>query len=84
MSNFPMPNNCAIREFTADHVSVGRCCHGLAEGDVCPRHGDVSDAMELYRSYGSLTSEWTEKAGWRERRGAMEVRVFTLAKPERP
>ena len=34
------PNNCAIRERTAEGVSVGRCWFYLKDG-ICPRHGDV-------------------------------------------
>lgn len=35
------PNNCAIRERTADGDSVGPCCFHLAHGTTCPRHGIV-------------------------------------------
>lgn len=56
MSRFPSPHNCAIREMTGDGVSVGRCMF-FAPGDVCPRHGDVSAAMKLYRERGKLTDE---------------------------
>ena len=35
------PNNCAIRERTADGVSVGPCTFHLENGTTCPRHGNV-------------------------------------------
>ncbi len=56
MSNHLSPNNCPIREHTADGVNVGRCFFHCPN-DVCPRHGDVSEALELYRTTGSLTND---------------------------
>jgi hypothetical protein len=53
---FFMPNNCPIREHTADGVSVGRCWHYCPDGK-CPRHGDVSSALLHYRSTGKLTND---------------------------
>ena len=50
------PNNCPILERTADGVRVGRCWHYLKDGR-CPRHGDVSEAVEKYKSTGKLTDE---------------------------
>jgi hypothetical protein len=50
-------NACAVRERTADLVSVGRCWFNLEPGDVCPRHGDVREVMQRYRSCGKLTDE---------------------------
>lgn len=35
------PNNCAVRERTADGTSVGVCTHYLTNGTTCPRHGVV-------------------------------------------
>jgi hypothetical protein len=37
------PNNCAIRERTADGESVGPCTFYLEEGVTCPRHGKVRE-----------------------------------------
>jgi hypothetical protein len=58
-------NNCAINEETADGVAVGRCWFYLTDGKTCPRHGDVSLAMNRYRMNGRLTRE-TVHASWRE------------------
>ncbi len=49
-------HNCAIREQTADGISVGRCWF-YAPGDVCSRHGDVSQVQKRYRETGELTDE---------------------------
>jgi hypothetical protein len=49
-------NNCAIRQRTADGVSVGRCWHWLTDGR-CPLHGDVRVAMSRYKLHGELTDE---------------------------
>jgi hypothetical protein len=35
------PNNCPVRERTADGVSVGPCCFFLQDGVQCPRHGVI-------------------------------------------
>ena len=51
-----LPNNCPIREFTGDGVSVGRCMFYCPD-DVCPRHGNVAEPLALYRSTGKLTDE---------------------------
>lgn len=56
MSNFYAPNNCPIREFTVDDISVGRCWFHCVD-DICPRHGDVSIALKLYRESGKLTNQ---------------------------
>jgi hypothetical protein len=50
------PNNCPIREHTADGVPVGRCWYHCPRG-VCPRHGDVRSALAHYRTTGRLTNE---------------------------
>ena len=49
-------NNCPIREYTADGVSVGRCWAPLTDGH-CPRHGDVRMAQAFYRVTGRLTDD---------------------------
>ena len=54
--SYPSPNNCPIRERTADGISVGRC-YFYCPDDVCPRHGNVHDELEHYRDTGRLTDE---------------------------
>ena len=49
--------NCAIREFTADGVSVGRCWHYLGYTNVCPRHGDVAAVQQHFVETGELTND---------------------------
>ena len=62
--NQPSPRNCAVRERTADGVSVGRCWFYVGDTDVCPRHGDVSEVMRVYRETGNLGEDpRTRKAG---------------------
>ena len=56
-----MPDNCQIREHTADGVSVGRCWYFLEPGPsgehtVCVRHGDVSAAKQHFIEAGELTN----------------------------
>lgn len=48
--------SCAIREFTADGVSVGRCWHHVKDGQ-CPRHGDVRAVQDHYARTGQLTDD---------------------------
>ena len=52
---------CPIRERTGDGKSVGRCWFGLQESagrKWCPRHGDVTKAVEHYlASDGKLFDE---------------------------
>lgn len=50
---------CAIREFTADGVNVGRCYHFVGRGTVrtCPRHGNVTEVQRRYRETGKLTDD---------------------------
>lgn len=50
------PNNCAIREHTADGVPVGRCWHFVRDGQ-CPRHGDVTAVQRHYAETGKLTDD---------------------------
>jgi hypothetical protein len=45
MTTIVGPNNCPIRERTADGRVVGRCWFHCPDG-VCPRHGDVRYALE--------------------------------------
>jgi hypothetical protein len=52
----PNPTACAVRERTADGVSVGRCYFRTEEG-VCPRHGNVSVVQAEYARTGRLTDE---------------------------
>ena len=49
--------NCPINEQTADGYLVGRCWFHLKEGKFCPRHGDVSKAVEVFNEIGKLTLE---------------------------
>ena len=53
---FELPDNCAVRELTADGVSVGRCMFYVRDGQ-CPRHGDVRAVQAHYRETGELTDE---------------------------
>ena len=50
-------HNCAVREFTADGVSVGRCMHYVGPEMKCPRHGDVREVQERHAATGELTNE---------------------------
>jgi hypothetical protein len=52
----PNPTACAVRERTADGVSVGRCYFRTEDG-VCQRHGDVSEVQKRYAETGKLTDE---------------------------
>lgn len=51
-----IPQSCAVRERTADGVSVGRCFHH-SPGGICPRHGDVSAVQRRFAETGKLTDE---------------------------
>jgi len=51
------PNNCPILEQTADGYCVGRCWFNLKDGKFCPRHGDVSKAVDHYVETGKVTLE---------------------------
>ena len=53
-----MLNNCPINERSGDGVLVGRCWYHLKDG-VCPRHGDVREAVETLKNEGRLTPEPT-------------------------
>ena len=56
---------CPINEETADGVYVGRCCFYLKDGKTCPRHGDVSKAVDYYRQTGKLFKEaLPERTKW--------------------
>ena len=49
--------NCPINETTADGVPVGRCWFHLKDGKTCPRHGDVTLAVEHFVKTGKLVNE---------------------------
>ncbi len=49
--------NCPINERTGDGILVGRCWFLLKNGNTCPRHGDVSEAVKLFKATGELTKE---------------------------
>ena len=52
--------NCAVRERTADGVSVGRCWTYLDEKDnrlFCPRHGDVSKCQKHFEETRELSED---------------------------
>jgi hypothetical protein len=48
--------SCPINEQTADGDVVGRCWHHL-KNNICPRHGDVSEAVRKFEQTGRLTLE---------------------------
>jgi len=50
--------NCPINEQTGDGTLVGRCWFYLEDGKTCPRHGDVSKAVEKFKETGNLTLEY--------------------------
>lgn len=83
------PNACAVRERTADGVSVGRCYHHVVDGK-CPRHGDVTEVQKRYRETGRLTDERDLKpklewrrglAGHRKRHAYRDGKVLCHAPP---
>ena len=47
-------DNCPIREYTADGVSVGRCWMWLGGTKFCLRHGNVTEAVQ---HSGELTDD---------------------------
>jgi hypothetical protein len=56
---FPSHRNldaCAVRQFTADGVSVGRCWYTVTAG-MCPLHGDVAGVQKRFAETGELTDE---------------------------
>lgn len=67
------PRACAVRERTADGVSVGRCWFNVVDGR-CPRHGDVTAVQERFAKTGRLTDETElyeargERPPWKNRR----------------
>lgn len=61
--NIAFANNCPIRERDGDGRVVGRCWYYCQDGCTCPRHGDVSEALSLYRETGKLTDERQLPAG---------------------
>jgi hypothetical protein len=52
--------NCPILEQTADGDCVGRCWYYLHD-NICPRHGDVSVAVDNYQQGKGLTLEGNHK-----------------------
>jgi hypothetical protein len=40
------PNNCAVKEYTADGVYVGPCEYYLTNGTTCSRHGVVKQVKQ--------------------------------------
>lgn len=50
-------NNCPINEMSSDGRMFGRCWFYLGPNKTCPRHGDVSKAVEKYTATGKLTLE---------------------------
>jgi hypothetical protein len=71
MAELPIrdPDACAVRERTADGVSVGRCWFKLENG-VCPRHGDVREVQKNFKATGRLTDEndlkLVQAMGWQK------------------
>ena len=49
--------NCAIREFTGDGISSGRCMHYVGHTYICPLHGDVAEVQKRFRETGRLTND---------------------------
>ena len=49
--------NCPILEVTGDGVPCGRCWYYLYDGKTCPRHGDVSEAVKLFKQENKLSRE---------------------------
>lgn len=66
MTPFPNPTVCAVREYTADLKSVGRCYFQVIDGQ-CPRHKDVVKVQEKYAATGRLTDEF-ELECWKGKR----------------
>lgn len=58
----PFYQNCPVNEQTADGTCCGRCWHYLPDGKTCPRHGDVSLAVEHYKRTGRTMKEDDLKA----------------------
>jgi hypothetical protein len=50
-------SNCPINEQTGDGAPVGKCDFFLEDGKICPRHGDVSEALALFEKSRVLTLE---------------------------
>jgi hypothetical protein len=53
---YPNECICPILVSAEDYAPPGRCLN-FCDGDVCPRHGDVSAPLALYRETGKLTDE---------------------------
>lgn len=61
--------NCPINEQTGDGRVFGRCWFHLPDGVTCPRHGDVSFEVEVFKKEGVLTLENDQ----RRRRGLLPL-----------
>jgi hypothetical protein len=74
----PNQTACAVRERTADGVSVGRCWFQIDKNGSCPRHGDVRAVQKKYVDSGELTDEGDlyESRGQREAKTMVEERFF--------
>ena len=53
----PFESSCPINEQTGDGRTCGRCWFHLPDGKTCPRHGDVSIAVEHYKKTGTTMLE---------------------------
>lgn len=73
---------CAVREYTADLVSVGRCWFQVVDG-ACPRHGDVREVQKRFAETGRLTDEY-ELPTWRGRQPALRRSVVKPAVRREP
>lgn len=49
--------NCPVMEQTGDKRPVGRCWFFLPDEKTCPRHGDVTKAVEHYKKTGHCLLE---------------------------
>jgi len=49
--------NCPILEQTGDGICCGRCWYHLADGKICPRHGDVTWEVLHFAHTGKCTLE---------------------------
>ena len=72
-----MERNCAVREKTADGVSVGRCWFftSIDENGVlnCHRHGDVTEIQKQFTLTGELGKD--PRVRCKRCQGLAEVRV---------
>lgn len=62
--NVKLTRNCAIRERTADGISVGRCwffTNYINGRLICPRHGDVTEVQKYFDLTKKLSEVKTSK-----------------------